>query len=120
MAATDYEVLDPRFRACFNRTAHVERLWTGGRWTEGPAYFPAARHLIFSDIPNNRMLRFDECDGSVSVFRQPSNYATATPSIARGGSSRASTAAGASSGPSTTAPSRSSPSVQGQAAEQPE
>jgi gluconolactonase len=75
MAATDYEVLDSRFLACFNRTGHVERLWTGGRWTEGPAYFPAARHLIFSDIPNNRMLRFDECDNSVSVIREPSNYA---------------------------------------------
>ena len=75
MSTTDYEVLDPRFRECFNRTSHVERLWTGGRWTEGPAYFPAARHLVFSDIPNNRMLRFDECNGSVSVFRQPSGYA---------------------------------------------
>ena len=72
--SNDYEVLDPRFRSCFNRTAHVDRLWTGGRWTEGPAYVPAARHLLFSDIPNNRMLRYDECDGSVSVFRQPSNY----------------------------------------------
>jgi gluconolactonase len=75
MAATDYVVLDPRFSECFNRTAHVERLWTGGRWTEGPVYFPAARHLLFSDIPNNRIMRFDEGDGSVSVFRQPSNYA---------------------------------------------
>ena len=75
MSASDYEVLDPRFRGCFNRTASVDRLWTGGRWTEGPAYFPAGRHLVFSDIPNNRMMRFDECDGSVSVFRQPANYA---------------------------------------------
>jgi gluconolactonase len=74
MAATDYTVLDPRFNSCFNPTAHVERLWTGGRWTEGPVYFPAARHLLYSDIPNNRMLRYDECDGSVSVFRQPSGY----------------------------------------------
>jgi gluconolactonase len=74
MSASDYEVLDPRFRDCFNRTASVDRLWTGGRWTEGPAYFPAGRHLVFSDIPNNRMMRFDECDGSVSVFRQPANY----------------------------------------------
>ena len=75
MSSLDYEILDPRFLDCFNRTAHVERLWTGARWTEGPAYFPAARHLVFSDIPNNRMLRYDECDGSVSVFRQPSDYA---------------------------------------------
>src|SRR3954469_18360301 len=73
MAASDYEVLDARFKTCFNRTSHVERLWTGGRWTEGPAYFPASRYLVFSDIPNNRMMRFDECTGTVGVFRQPSN-----------------------------------------------
>jgi gluconolactonase len=75
MTASPYVVLDERFRACFNRTAQVEKLWSGARWTEGPAYFPAGRYLVFSDIPNNRLLRFDECDGSVSVFRQPSNYA---------------------------------------------
>ena len=51
--------------------AQVERLWTGCRWAEGPAYFPAGRYLVWSDIPNDRMLRFDETDGSVSVFRQP-------------------------------------------------
>ena len=71
MSLGPYEVLDERFRACFNRTAQLERLWTGARWTEGPAYLPAARSLVFSDIPNDRMLRFDECDGHVSVFRQP-------------------------------------------------
>ena len=71
----DYEVVDPRFRDCFNRTAHVERLWTGGRWTEGPAFFGGGRFLVFSDIPNNRMMRFDDCSGAVSVFRQPSGYA---------------------------------------------
>ncbi len=70
-----YVVLDARFRVCFNRTAQAEQLWSGARWTEGPAYFPAGRYLVFSDIPNNRLLRFDECNGSVSVFRQPANYA---------------------------------------------
>jgi gluconolactonase len=70
-----YEILDERFRSCINRTAQVELLWTGARWTEGPVYFPALRSLLFSDIPNNRMLRFDECDGRVSVFRQPSGNA---------------------------------------------
>jgi gluconolactonase len=70
-----YVVLDERFRACFNRTAEVERLWTGARWTEGPAYFPAGRYLVWSDIPNDRMLRWDEADGRVSVFRQPAGYA---------------------------------------------
>ena len=41
MAASDYEVLDERFRDCVNRTSHVQKLWTGARWTEGPVYFPA-------------------------------------------------------------------------------
>ena len=70
---TGYEILDKRFGACIIGHARVERLWTGARWLEGPAWFPAGRSLIFSDIPNNRMLRFDEAGGTVSVFRQPSN-----------------------------------------------
>jgi len=71
MAASDYEVFDERFRDCVNRTSHVERLWSGARWTEGPVYFPAGRYTLFSDIPNDRIMRYDETDGSVSVFRQP-------------------------------------------------
>jgi gluconolactonase len=70
---TGYEILDKRFGACLIGHARVERLWTGARWLEGPAWFPASRSLIVSDIPNNRMLRFDEAGGSVSTFRQPSN-----------------------------------------------
>ncbi|WP_342359113.1 SMP-30/gluconolactonase/LRE family protein [Terrarubrum flagellatum] len=70
---TGYEHLDPRFKACIVGHARVERLWTGARWSEGPAWFAAGRYLVWSDIPNNRMLRYDECDGSVSVFRHPSN-----------------------------------------------
>ena len=72
---TGYQVLDPRFNACIIGHARVERLWTGARWSEGPAWFAAGRYLVWSDIPNNRMLRYDECDGHVSVFRQPSNNA---------------------------------------------
>jgi len=64
--------LDPRFEACIIGHARVERLWTGSRWAEGPAWFAAGRYLVFSDIPNDRMLRCDDTDGSVSVFRQPS------------------------------------------------
>lgn len=64
---------DPRFRALIIGHAKLEHLWTGARWSEGPAYFPAGRYLVWSDIPNDRMMRFDETDGSVSVFRQPSN-----------------------------------------------
>ncbi|MEO1025733.1 MAG: SMP-30/gluconolactonase/LRE family protein, partial [Pseudomonadota bacterium] len=51
----------------------VERLWTGARWSEGPVWHAAGRYLLWSDIPNNRILRWDDTDGSVSVFRQPSN-----------------------------------------------
>jgi gluconolactonase len=63
---------DARFGQLVIGHAKLEKLWTGCRWAEGPAYFPAGRYLIWSDIPNNRMMRFDETDGSVSVFRQPS------------------------------------------------
>ena len=69
---TGFEVLDPRFAACFVGHARVERLWSGARWSEGPAWFAAGRYLVWSDIPNDRMLRWDETDGSVSVFRAPS------------------------------------------------
>ena len=51
----------------------VTRHWTGSVWAEGPAWFAAGRYLIWSDIPNNRMLRFVEESGQVSVFRQASN-----------------------------------------------
>jgi gluconolactonase len=71
MAATDYEILDPRFARLVNGTAHVEKLYTGCRWAEGPAWFAAGRYVVWSDIPNNRMMRYDETDGSVSVFRSP-------------------------------------------------
>ena len=70
---TDVLVLDPRFKPLFAGYVRVERLWTGARWSEGPAWFAAGRYLVWSDIPNNRMLRFDETSGAVSVFRQPSN-----------------------------------------------
>lgn len=72
MATSDYyETLDARFGRLFNGSAHVDKLFTGCRWAEGPVYFPAGRYLVWSDIPNDRMLRYDETDGSVSVFRQP-------------------------------------------------
>jgi gluconolactonase len=53
-------------------TGGVERVATGFRWAEGPAYFRAGRYLIFSDIPNNRQMRLLEDDNHLSVFRQPS------------------------------------------------
>jgi len=68
---TSFEVIDPRFRALAFPNVHVETLYTGCRWAEGPAWFAAGRYLVWSDIPNDRMLRWDDTDGSVSVFRQP-------------------------------------------------
>ena len=70
---TGFEIIDRRFGNLLTGHGRVERLWTGGRWTEGPTWFGAGRYLVFSDIPNNRMMRYDECDGHVSVFRGPSN-----------------------------------------------
>jgi gluconolactonase len=70
---TDIIVLDPRFKACFAGHVRVERLWSGARWAEGPAWFAAGRYLVWSDIPNNRMMRLFEPSGEVSVFRERSN-----------------------------------------------
>ena len=69
---SSFEVIDPRFRKLALPYVQVEKLYTGCRWAEGPAWFAAGRYLVWSDIPNDRMLRWDETDGSVSVFRQPS------------------------------------------------
>ncbi|MGF0117048.1 SMP-30/gluconolactonase/LRE family protein [Promicromonospora sp. Marseille-Q5078] len=69
-----YERLDDRFEAV-GGDSRLERLWTGSRWTEGPLYVPAGRYLLFSDIPNDRVLRWDETDGSVSVLDSPAGYA---------------------------------------------
>lgn len=69
------EVLDERFRPYVLASSALERIWTGGRWTEGPVWFGDLRSLLFSDIPNDRMLRWSEETGAVSVFRQPSSYA---------------------------------------------
>jgi len=68
-----FETLHASFGDCYVGHARVERLWSGARWSEGPAWFAAGRYLLWSDIPNNRMLRWDETDGHVSEFRRPSN-----------------------------------------------
>lgn len=68
------EVVDPRFAKYAVGNAAVERLYTGARWAEGPVWFGDGRYLLFSDIPNNRILRWLEDTGEVSVFRSPSNY----------------------------------------------
>lgn len=75
MAAADYLLVDPRFKRLIGGNIHVDKLWTGCRWAEGPAWFGGARHLIWSDIPNDRMLRYDAASGLVSEFRKPANNA---------------------------------------------
>lgn len=69
------EVLDPRFKPYKLNAAAVERLHTGSRWAEGPVWFGDARHLLWSDIPNNRILKWEESTGAVSTFREPSGFA---------------------------------------------
>lgn len=68
-------ILDPSFAKYRLPLAKVERLATGMRWCEGPVWFGDGRYLLWSDIPNNRILRWDEETGAVSVFRKPSNNA---------------------------------------------
>lgn len=71
----DYVVHDDRFLALIlGPHVAVERLWSEGRWVEGPVWFGDAGHLLWSDIPNNRIMRWSE-SGGVSVYRQPSNFA---------------------------------------------
>ena len=67
--------LDPAFRRLHLPLSSVERLWTGSRWGEGPVWLGEMRCLLWSDIPNNRVLRWEEETGQVSIFRKPSNNA---------------------------------------------
>ncbi len=73
MPQSHFEIIDKSFSQFVLGTAYLDTLWTGGRWAEGPAYFGGGRYLVFSDIPNNRMIRYDESDDSTSVFRSPAN-----------------------------------------------
>ena len=69
----DMITVDPAFNAITQPNAAITRLWTGALWSEGPAWNAEGRYLVWSDIPNNRQLRWLEDDGHVSVFRLPSN-----------------------------------------------
>src|SRR3982750_1531917 len=69
------QILDPGFAKYRIYSSTIEQVATGFRWAEGPAYFPEGGYLLFSDIPNNRIMKFDEKTGQTSVFRSPSNYA---------------------------------------------
>jgi len=69
----DVLTVDPSFNGLRQVNAPIQRLWTGALWSEGPAWSGQGRYLVWSDIPNNRQMRWLEDDGRVSVFRMPSN-----------------------------------------------
>ncbi len=71
---SDYDTFDVRFGSLVIGSAAIERLWAGGRWTEGPVYVPAAKAVVWSDIPEDRLMRYDETSGAVSVFEHPCGY----------------------------------------------
>jgi gluconolactonase len=70
----DIVVVDPAFNDYIQPNAAITRVWTGSLWAEGPAWSGQGRFLVFSDIPNNRQLRYLDEDNHVSVYRAPSNY----------------------------------------------
>ena len=70
-----FEVFDKRFARYSAGTTGLVRIWTGGVWTEGPVWFGDMNNLIFSDIPNNRIMRYDTMTHKTTVFRKPSNFA---------------------------------------------
>lgn len=78
------EILHPSFAALRVMSSSVEQLASGCRWSEGPQWFGDHRCLLWSDIPNNRLLRWDAASGAVSVFRQPSQHANGLARDAQG------------------------------------
>jgi gluconolactonase len=68
------KILDPSFARYRVTNAAVERLATGMRWCEGPVWFGDGHYLLWSDIPNNRIMRWDDATGAVTEFRKPSNF----------------------------------------------
>ena len=68
----DLITVDPAFNSLRLGNTPIQRLWTGGLWMEGPAWCSQGRYLVWSDIPNNRQLRWLDDDGRVTVFRSPS------------------------------------------------
>ena len=68
------EVIDDRFLDLIDADARIEKHYTGCEWAEGPVYFPEGDYVLWSDIPNNRMLKYDAGSGNTTVFREPSNF----------------------------------------------
>ena len=65
------EVFNSRFYELVIHNAQLEKIWSGARWAEGPVYVPSARQLLFSDIPNDRTMRYDERTGRVDTYEHP-------------------------------------------------
>ncbi len=66
-----FQIIDPRFEKLVHGNVHIDKLWTGARWSEGPAYLAAGRYLVWSDIPNDRVMRWDEITGLTATLEQP-------------------------------------------------
>ena len=101
------EVIDQRFGSLVVGQEVVQRLWNGGRWLEGPVWFGDRRCLLFSDVPENRMLCWSEVTGAVTVYREPSNNGNGNTRDRQGRLVTCEHGARASPGPSTTAASPS-------------
>ncbi len=69
------EILDPSFAKYRIYSSTIEQVATGMRWAEGPVYFPEGRYVLVSDIPNNRIMKYDEVKNTFTVFRENANYA---------------------------------------------
>src|SRR5215207_4697550 len=69
------QILDPSFTKYRIYSSTIEQVATGMRWAEGPVYFPDGGYVLVSDIPNNRIMKYSEKDGSFTVFRNAANYA---------------------------------------------
>lgn len=74
MFGAHIDVIEPEFAKLCLLNSHCEQLWSDGRWTEGPVYFGDGKYLLFSDIPNNRTLRYDETDGECHVWNGASRF----------------------------------------------
>jgi gluconolactonase len=104
--SAEFEVLDARF-AGTGGDRSVARLFSRGRWLEGPAYHPAGRFVLFSDIPNDRVLRYDEVSERTDVFLTPAGFPNGRTVDGRVDSSPVSTVDGGSLAESTMARPRS-------------
>ena len=69
-----FEVIDPRFNNLILEDSKVTRHWQGAEWSEGAVYLPKSQLIVWSDIPNNRMLQFNPATNETTIFREPSNF----------------------------------------------